>query len=322
MGSDQTAGQTTPGKDPTPACVYFAGKAIDLHQDPGATQHLYWSSSGVYEQPIPSISLNAFPAATVFKDKIYMAHQGASTQGEGATLRYATYAASELDPAKWSPDTPIGLSTSGAPALAVFNDKLYLAHTGAGITQNYVSYTVTEDGKNWAPDTLIPEVYLNESPSMAVLNGKLYLFFQGSTMTSSAGQLRYATFDGKTWSRDVQVPHISMVASPSVACYDGKLWVGYQHTEVVDNQTRTMWYSVYDGTSWAHPQPMGSEAEPIYKNSSPCLSVTDDTLWVDFYSASGYWSAVVAEQGGKQAGTSGAVGQCVRSKGAVHSSGR
>ncbi len=76
--------------------------------------------------------------------------------------------------------------------------------------------------------------------------------------------------------------------SPSAAFYDGKLRVGYQHTEALDNKTYTMWYSVYDGTSWSRPQPMGSDEAPIAKDSSPCLSVDDKALWVDYYSASGY----------------------------------
>lgn len=307
MDNDQKAGQTpAAGKDPTPACVDF-GEAIVLHQDPGATHELRWIGRGVLDGRVPQITLNAFPAAAVFRNKLYMAHQG--TGPAATTVRYATYDdAAGLDASKWSAEATIsGVSTSGAPALAVYKDKLYLAHSGAGIQENYLSYTVTDDGTTWKPDTLIPEVYLNGSPSMAVWGDRLYLFHQGASINSATGQLWYTTFDGDTWSKDVRVPNVSMVQSPSVVSYDGKLWVGYQHRQTVGKWTATMWYTAFDGEKWSDPSYMGSAAEvPIYPSSSPCLSADDNALWLDFYSEAGYQSEAVIQPGGGRTQASGA----------------
>ncbi len=114
--------------------VYFPGVATTLYQGADVAQHLYWSSSRIYEQEIRSISLNAFPAATVFKDTLYMAHQGASTR---EARRDATVCnVRRLDPGPGQVDTRYPdsrrLDERRARAGRFQVTSFYLAHPGGG----------------------------------------------------------------------------------------------------------------------------------------------------------------------------------------------
>jgi hypothetical protein len=233
--------------------------------------------------PESNISLALFPAAAVFNhsdsETIYVAYPSAD---KDSTLKYVTF-----DGKKWSSQTTIpGVLTNLSPALAVWRENgkdklLYVVHQGSDETNtaNTLWYT-TFDGENWAPDTQVPGVWLDNSPAAAFYNGTLYVVHLGSWRTGTSGTLWYTTFDGKQWTSDTPIPNVSSASgSPSVAASkfvgdgdDAKLVVAYR------NSTDEFWLEVMSGTQWDSFQfPINlSPGLTLDPNASPALLASDD----------------------------------------------
>ena len=78
---------------------------------------------------------------------------------------------------KWSPQRHISehdYRTSKAPALANFNNELYMVWRGNGSDNLWFGYS---DGESWSENRQIANNATSEAPALAEYNGKLYLAY-------------------------------------------------------------------------------------------------------------------------------------------------
>jgi hypothetical protein len=277
--------------DPTCCAVWLNETAYAMNAY-GGLQCTILNTEVPLFPPDSNVSLALFPAAAVFNssdgETIYVAYPSAD---KDSTLKYVTF-----DGKKWSSETAIpGVLTDWSPALAVWeedgeNKLLYVFHQGSDKTNtaNTLWYT-TFDGTNWATDTQVPGVWLDNSPAAVFYNGALYVVHQGSWRTGTSGTLWYTVFDGKQWSADRPIPNVSSASgSPSVVASkfvgdgdDAKLVVAYR------DSTDGFWLEVMTGTQWdkfpfnmtvfpgLHLDPAASPALLASGDGEPILVITN-----------------------------------------------
>ncbi len=142
-----------------PAVVEFIDKLYLIHEGRGSDGYLWcatfdgqtWSDDNLIPDTNHAYGTSGPPAAVVFNDKLYCIREG---RGGNGWMWYATF-----DGRTWSrdallPNSRNAFGTSGRPALAVYNEKLYCVHEGRG-DDGWV-WCATFDGENWSQDEPIP----------------------------------------------------------------------------------------------------------------------------------------------------------------------
>ncbi|WAL93642.1 hypothetical protein [Streptomyces sp. Je 1-369] len=173
---------------------------------------------------------------------------------------------SRLQAGRWSTFSKVSqVTTQHAPALAVFNNTLYLAYTGLNNEPLLWSST---NGTTWSSRIQLPGSAFS-GPALGVRDG--YLHYVRSLM----GHL-YCDFsaDARTWNNLHRVPgavsgsFFQTFNPPAMATHRGKLYLAYQdHSSnrvVIIPNTSAGW-----GTAFVHS---GTTL------SAPSLSVSGDTL--------------------------------------------
>lgn len=222
-------GGAGPWSASAPALAVFQNKLYCVHRGQGPDQSLWWftfdGNNWSLDQQIPSPGGGAGPwSATgvglaVFQNKLYCVHRGS---GDNQELWWFSF-----DGNNWSADQRIpgpgggpGPWSAGAPALAVFQNKLYCVHRGSGDNQELWWFTF--DGNNWSTDQRIPGVgsvygpWSASGPGLAVFQNKLYCVHRGS---GDNQYLWWFSFDGNNWSRDIENSGATSAYQPGIAVY-------------------------------------------------------------------------------------------------------
>lgn len=142
----------------------------------------------------------------------------------------------------WEAWETLSGATSHAPAMAEFNDKLYMVVKGATNNNLYISSLDSSDTwSSWSP--LGGQTTL--SPALVAFNNKLYLFVKGATNNN----IYYRSMDAwGTWSSWSMVPGGTTNRSPAPAVFKGELWLfvkGETNNNLYFNKMNT--YGVWSG---------------------------------------------------------------------------
>ena len=230
---------------------------------------------------------SARPAAAKYGNSLYIVYRSSAD----STMWYAWF-----DGTSWNGDIQIKTGggkvpkTSAAPAIAVFNNILYLVYRSSADSTMWYAWF---DGSSWSgdkqiakPDGGVPKT--SDAPALAVFNNILYLVYRSSADST----MWYAWFDGSTWNGDVQiakpdggVPKTS--AAPTVAAFEGLLYLVYK-----SSADSTMWFAWFDGSTWygdkqiqiVNGKPKTSAAPTIAVGQHDRLylayrSSADSTMW-------------------------------------------
>ena len=103
----------------------------------------------------------------------------------------------------------------GSPAVAVFDDQLFLFYGGGGRYRTF-------DGTSWSEEnSWMPSTDGNTTPAACVFDGALHVFFLHH------GKIFYKSFDGSTWSSICSVPSSPKDEPRDLACAanNGKLYL-------------------------------------------------------------------------------------------------
>ncbi|MFG2488019.1 hypothetical protein ACIBTP_19420 [Streptomyces avidinii] len=172
---------------------------------------------------------------------------------------------SRLQAGRWSDFYRVPqLVTHHAPALAVFNNRLYLAYTGQGNDPQLLS---SADGTTWSPQIQLPGS-ATTGPALAVRDG--YLHYARGLY----GKLVYDySADARTWTNLGPVPDASPIGlatynPPAMATHRGKLYLAYQ-----DLWTNRVVINTNTNTGWGTAVTRAGQAL-----STPSLTVSGDTL--------------------------------------------
>jgi GH18 family chitinase len=173
------------------------------------------------------------PALMVYGDEFYAFHEGF---GENGQLWFMKGKINDKGDLEWGKDENTGFGTTGAPALAVFNGKLYCVHLAKGGKPNQLWWACYNGTKWEKSDTLLGNQRAASTPSLAVYNKKLYCAYQGA----NNGEFWYVIYqkekDGNyNWTPGNKTAYATYGA-PSLTAYKDKLQAfheGYQGTDVV-----------------------------------------------------------------------------------------
>jgi hypothetical protein len=145
------------------ALAAFGTKLYLAHKGASDAKIFYTSSSDginwVQENIVrPDIVSTTVPVAlAAFKGNLYLAYKGSP---DSNTNIYYTWTSDGIN-WQFPVELLLGIPQTNAPvSLAVFNNKLYLAHQSA--SDSSIFYTSTSDGINWQPELAIPYASMEE----------------------------------------------------------------------------------------------------------------------------------------------------------------
>ncbi|MBD2255508.1 glycosyl hydrolase family 18 protein [Nostoc parmelioides] len=172
------------------------------------------------------------PAAlVVYKNQLYCIHEGA---GEDGWLWFCIF-----DGTNWSEDRRLelngsGVGTSGAPGVAVINDKLYCCHEGR--EENGLLYHSSWDGENdWLLGTdFALEGNKNETsgpPGIVVRNGKAYFMHQGKGKNGKLYSFSNQSYDSYELYDSSSSTTIGISRSPALVEYKDKILALFEDSQ-------------------------------------------------------------------------------------------
>ncbi len=255
-----------------PAVVEFIDKLYLIHEGRGSDGYLWcatfdgqtWSDDNLIPDTNHAYGTSGPPAAVVFNDKLYCIREG---RGGNGWMWYATF-----DGRIWSrdallPNSRNAFGTSGRPALAVYNGKLYCVHEGRG-DDGWV-WCATFDGENWSQDEPIPNssnAYgTSGPPALVVFNEKLYCIREGR---GDSGWVWCASFDGSNWSIDKLIPSdehaYGTSGTPALAVFNNTLYCAREGR----GNNGWVWCATFDGSNWS-PDSLIPGSQNAFGTSGP-----------------------------------------------------
>lgn len=200
-------------------------------------------------------TLAGFPNTTT---NVYVAHLG-SPQND-THVYFARY---NWGTSSWNHDFMLPYQSKGTPAMAVYNNKLYMVGVTPQTNQLWMA-TMTPD-EVFSAATPIPFMYSGDPPSLAVFQNRLYMVHHDGT----GYDMVWNYFDGSQWSFD-RIIHQDTVNPPTIAAYNGYLHMVHDGGP---NDPSDIWWSYFDGITWSTqvslgkqvgytpPQPIGMAAD-------------------------------------------------------------
>jgi hypothetical protein len=179
------------------------------------------------------------------------------------------------------PAMPIGSTVFMRPALAVFNNTLYMMYADTSGTLHYatLNFTANPDPSTW---TWVDQGSISwttcAGPSLAVFEGTLYAVYVG---TGDNGALYWGTFDGTSWKDQSSILNkgLTSSAAPALAAYETTLYLLYRGTG-----NDYIYLATYTpGTGWVNPQQNTVSGQTT--GSGPALVVADGTLYLIYLSS-------------------------------------
>ena len=172
----------------------------------------------------------------------------------------------------WSPQqlTSGDRGTSNAPALAVFQNKLYMVWKGKD-TDPRIYFSVF-DGYSWSPQQLTSsDRGTSNAPALAVFQNKLYMVWKGK---DTDPRIYFSVFDGYSWSpQQLTSGDRGTSNAPALAVFQNKLYMVWKGK---DTDPR-IYFSVFDGYSWS-PQQLTSGDRGT--SNAPALAVFQNKLYM------------------------------------------
>jgi hypothetical protein len=178
-----------------------------------------------------------------------------------------------------------GAQSSSKPALAFYNNRLYMAYLGWGASSNL--YSCSFDGSTWSSQTDITDengAKSSTSPALASFNGKLFMAYKGS----SSNNIYICSFNGSEWGDQTKISSQNDAqtgSTPALAAFDGRLYLAYRGWGA---STSLYVCSSSDGVNW------GSQTNVTAQNGAnttttagPALAAFGGRLYMGYEGASG-----------------------------------
>jgi hypothetical protein len=189
------------------------------------------------------------------------------------THLYQAHAANSVN---WSIDNMIGEKSKQSPAMATFNNQLYVAYVS--VVSNEVYIVSSGDGTNWS-DGIFTKQYTSGSSgssiALAVYNSKLYMVFVANDGANTL--LIASSRDGTTWSNGVPISnyHLDKTAI-ALTVYNNKLYMAFI------SASGNVHIDSYDGTKWSGESQVGSPTVAPYSTKAPSLAAFNNQLYVAY----------------------------------------
>lgn len=178
-----------------------------------------------------------------------------------------------------------GAQSSLKPALASYNNLLYMAYRGWGASTSL--YSCYFDGTTWHPQINVTDqngAKTSASPALASFNGKLYMAYKGS----SSNNLYICSFNGSEWGDQTKISSQNDAqtgSTPALAAFNGRLYLAYRGWGA---STSLYVCSSSDGVNW------GSQTNVTDQNGAqttvtagPALAAFDGRLYMGYEGVAG-----------------------------------
>jgi hypothetical protein len=157
----------------------------------------------------PAITTYQSPHDT--KPLLYMVWRGIDAD---ENLYWATF-----DGTEWTNQLQIGgTATSNGPALAVFQNTLFLAWNGHATDSSIWFTSFDNELRDWRPQQQVQNVATNESPALTVFQDRLYMAWSGLGVWN----IFWSFFDGVNWAPQ-QMTEALTASGPTMAAFDPML---------------------------------------------------------------------------------------------------
>lgn len=152
--------------------LYMAWRGTDTDQT------VWWSSFDgsnpwLAQQPVAGAGTSNDPAMAVFRDVLYLVWNGGAGDSRiyWSTLDNASgnWTPKKIVPARDGPRPP-GVGTNESPAIAVFQDRLYMAWKGVGEDNIWWNYF---DGASWSSQQILADRGTASGPALAAYDPTL-----------------------------------------------------------------------------------------------------------------------------------------------------
>lgn len=196
------------------------------------------------------------------------------------TLKWTMAPVSSVRALTWKPaqDFPSPYTSSAEPALATFQDELWIVHCGGGSNTN-LWYSVYTDKDGWRkgewqiPNAQYPATALSK-PSLTVydIDNQLCCTYLGLRDSNPAGKgnVSIVSIDaGQSWMRPAAKPILSLSA-PAVAILEEALWIVFRHED-----SNELWSALLYPTGDVDEFEMGGEKT----SAAPALATFQNKLW-------------------------------------------
>ena len=170
------------------------------------------------------------------------------------------------------------------PALAVFNDKLYMAWRGIEGDRDLFWSTLElrqGESRSWSPQNRLKNRGSFTAPALAAFNGKLYMAWRG---IEDDHRLFWATFEGQgDWSDPEEFERQGSNSSPALAVFRNRLYMAWRGA---DDDQRLFWATFDENTKkWLPLNPLSDRASA----AGPALVVFREKLFM-------FWRGVEDDQ--------------------------
>lgn len=216
---------------------------------------LWWTKLGpngwTNDVQIPNQLAADKVSLAAFNGYLYMVHTGDSDTNAVWVSRF--------NPAteQWSPNYKIAYRSRETPAIMAYRGRLYMV--GINTSAPYTLWMATLD----TSDNLSAQTLLNQwsttRASLAVYNGRLYIAHRHQ----ASNLIVYNYYDGANWewNRPIPVGDGTSLEGPVpvIASHDGFL-----HLVVKRPGSNALWWTTFDGTTWATPATLGTMTSYAY----------------------------------------------------------
>ena len=165
----------------------------------------------------------------------------------------------------WSTPISLGFKTNTAPAIAAYNDNIYVFWTDAD--SGRIVYAVYND-VIWErdPDYYVSIQRVSDGPALAVHDGRLYVAWKRDNNC-----LSYAWLEGETWYASWDT-YIASAHMPAITAYSGKLYFA-----ICSDQTGTISLYSLSGNILKKVDETGTD---ITTDAGPALASDGEKLWM------------------------------------------
>ncbi|MBE9174184.1 FG-GAP repeat protein [Synechocystis salina LEGE 06155] len=266
-----------------PSLVSYQGKLYMAYKGDGSGQDIYITSSSdggkTWSNAIVAIAgaTNFSPSLAVYDGVLYLAYTGLDPQ---LNILYSTDGGES-----WSPQSVIGQTSSNAPTLVTYQDKL-LALFISNDPSSRILYTYSDDpqsSNSWSG--LFEVTYDNGSApqtspnavSATVLNDTLYLAYQTGTKSSPGNGIDITSTTGTdlnnlSWSL-ASVPGINTSQTPGLTTDGTTLYL--TSTQNLPDENQLVYLSAStNGTDWTTSEIPGTS------NYAPPPAILNDQLYL------------------------------------------
>ncbi len=176
---------------------------------------------------------------------LHMVHQGETSDA----LWWSVYNGSS-----WTANSAIGMSSTQAPIMATYGVGLHLfgtnAHTtcsfGTSCSTNELLWESTFDGLTWSPPQ---EIVTTANHAIDGVGGAAVAVYNGTpvlVVRRASNDLWMYTYQNGAWSGGTKVPGQKSKSAPTLASFGG-----YLHMSHLGDSSSSVWWSYWDGVSWA-----------------------------------------------------------------------